>query len=617
MKVLKYIFLIAAVMTISGIATGVWANSAGEVGIQGRVFPGEDRKQRLSSERAMRSPQHMNDSPVITLNVPELKTSRRYVKAQEPPRRKIGAVRVVDALSDFQGVGGILEWKKTDDGGHTALVFISSPRARAVRAGIIINALPDETECRFFPAPEAATRIPPILITGEQINRLLERNMEMDASHPDARTFWSPTVPGDRIGMEFYLPSGVDPARLEIAMPFVSHIEESPYETGQESRTPLKFGDSNPCQNDATCYPGWQDTGNAVAKMVFTESGDSYTCTGTLLNDSDEGTWIPYFITANHCIGSQTVASTLETHWFYESAACNSTIQNPDYTVRYGGADLLWTKGYSTSPLDGNQDVSFLRLYDTPPAGAMFAGWHTAMDENPVFGVHHPEGDWKKISFGNPEGHFTCYGPGDEYECTPSTSGSFLNVVWTDGGTQTGSSGSGIFNADGQLLGTLLGGGGGDCAGSDSDYSWFGAAYSAGGLSRWLDPLQDAVFGTVVLSGSRPGITLPAGSDAVIYGTAAPNHIILESGARAMLINFPGPNTLEIRSNPDLFTVSRSGTVVTFQGPDSTTLKIPATTDEQTIVFNDKDPFKLRIHQGRVMLDDRVIFTTGRTIYAK
>jgi len=63
-----------------------------------------------------------------------------------------------------------------------------------------------------------------------------------------------------------------------------------------------------------------------------------------------------------------------------------------------------------------------------------------------------------------------------------------------------------------------------------------------------------------------------------------------------------------------LFTVSRSGTVVTFQGADGTVLKIPATTSVQTIEFSDQEPLTLSIHNGQVMLDDQVIVESKETI---
>jgi hypothetical protein len=101
-------------------------------------------------------------------------------------------------------------------------------------------------------------------------------------------------------------------------------------------------------------------------------------------------------------------------------------------------------------------------------------------------------------------------------------------------------------------------------------------------------------------------ITVSAGSVAEIYGCAGANNIILEARAGATLINMPGNNKITINADSRLFTVSRSGAYVTFEGTDSTVLKIPATLDSQTIVFKDAS-WTLVIDSGKVMMEDQII----------
>jgi hypothetical protein len=110
-----------------------------------------------------------------------------------------------------------------------------------------------------------------------------------------------------------------------------------------------------------------------------------------------------------------------------------------------------------------------------------------------------------------------------------------------------------------------------------------------------------------ILTSASPNHTVTSGSDEQVYGTSASNQIILEGGAKAELINFPGHNSIQIQSSLNLFTVSRSGTVVTFQGADGTVLKIPATSCVQTVDFSDQDALTLSIYNGQVMLDDQVV----------
>jgi hypothetical protein len=119
-----------------------------------------------------------------------------------------------------------------------------------------------------------------------------------------------------------------------------------------------------------------------------------------------------------------------------------------------------------------------------------------------------------------------------------------------------------------------------------------------------IDP-ETVVFH--VLTAGSPNYTVPAGTYAHIYGTSQSNVITIERGAKARLINFPGQNAVQFQTGSNLFTASRSGAVVTFQGSDGTVLKIPATPTGQTISFNDEESRVLQIHNNQVMLDDQEI----------
>nr|MBF0223588.1 BACON domain-containing protein [Desulfobulbaceae bacterium] len=686
------------ILVIMGIFIFIPCNpvfSSDSVSVMGEVYRGEDRGID-SLEQELKSPQEIRNAPVIEIAQDTLKSQRAAMSDDSVPNQ-IGFARQIESLSELSLFKQLLNWYKIQDGGYSATIIISSPGAKALRVGIIVNKLPQETEFRFFELENETSDLFPVLVTGEQINFLLQVNKTADPDHPDSQTYWSPTVPGDNIGIEIYIPPDIEPENVEMAIPFLSHIFASPFISNSESSIMKSYGDSDPCHNDATCYSSWQSMRKAVAKMVYTQSGYSYLCTGTLLNDTDPNTDKPYFITANHCISTQTVASSLETHWFFESAWCNASTRNANYSIKSGGATLLWTKGRTTSSLDSNQDVSFLELNNSPPAGVFYSGWNASIEPGTVTGIHHPAGDWKKISFGDQGGYYQCYDTyGDSFNCNPSSTGSFLEVVWSDGGTEGGSSGSGIFQNYSYLVGVLFGGSGGPCGGTDK-YSKFGAAYSAGNLSQWLNPApctysispSSGSFtsgggsksvsvtasssscswttsenlswvsisptsgtgsrsvtvsvnpntgsarsgsGTIagypynisqtgttlqtafILTRTTPNRTITSGSDEKVYGTSTPNEIILESGAKAELINFLGQNTIEIQSISDLFTVSRSGAVVTFEGSDETVLKIPATKGPQTITFSDRAPLTLSIYQGQVMLDDQEITLTPASI---
>src|SRR5437868_5756432 len=140
-------------------------------------------------------------------------------------------------------------------------------------------------------------------ITAEEILELLSRNLEAGDEGADAHTYWSPVMESSSGVMEIELPAGVPASAVRISVPHLSHMVAS-------ARTDFITKAAASCNNDATCYASTYPELNAVARMVFTSGGSSYLCTGTLLADKDTSTTIPYFLSANHCISSQSVAST-------------------------------------------------------------------------------------------------------------------------------------------------------------------------------------------------------------------------------------------------------------------------------------------------------------------
>ncbi len=401
-------------------------------------------------------------------------------------RRRIGIKRQINSLSSVENVEGSIDWQPLPSGGKIASFTFTSPSAAALRLAIEVTSLPPECELRFF-----STDIDSVgtvhQVYGKQILELLEVNKAAEPDNSEASIYWSPTVEGETISLEIYLPEGIDISELQITFPALSHLAVSPFRSSEADFNLQSYGASNSCQNDATCYTNWRNMRRATAKMVYTKGGYSYICTGTLLNDKDPSTYKPYFISAAHCINSQTVASTLNTLWFYESASCNSSTRNSNYTIRYGGATLLWSRGLTTYRSSSSMDTSFFKLNESPPGGTYYSGWTTSVLNGGKTGVHHPKGDWKKISFGSPGGSYSCWSISSKsFQCSYDASGNFFLINWTDGGTEGGSSGSGLFQDNDHLMADLTGGSG-SCGGSYSYYSTFNAAYYAGNLGRWLN----------------------------------------------------------------------------------------------------------------------------------
>lgn len=241
------------------------------------------------------------------------------------------------------------------------------------------------------------------------------------------------------------------------------------------------YGSSGICNNNINCPEGipWSLEKRAVA-MILTQY-NTRICTGTLVNNVRQDS-IPYFLTAKHCLGSE---STWIFMFNYESPGCENQDGNTDKTIQ--GATLIAS--------DTPSDFALLRLDDKLPSSfnVYYAGW-SAIDEPSANSVciHHPSGDVKKITF--------------DFDTTTSTawSSGVLNSHWTiqqweDGTTEPGSSGSPLFNSSHQVIGQLHGGSA-SCSNISDDnygkfsYSWESNSASNKQLKYWLDPDSTGVM---------------------------------------------------------------------------------------------------------------------------
>ena len=247
---------------------------------------------------------------------------------------------------------------------------------------------------------------------------------------------------GDRITVEYYEPAAVaEQGRLRIGQ--VTHAYRDVLNMAKD------FGNSGACNINVICPEGdnWRDQIRATA--LITAGGNGF-CTGTLLNNcGEDGT--PYFLTADHCLDADVANWIFRFNW--ESDFCSPSQNAPtDQTV--SGCELLVNSA--------GTDVALLRLSTEPPAEyeVFYSGWYKGPDAaQEVAGIHHPSGDIKKISRS-----FAPVIPGvmSGAEC--------WNVeTWDEGTTESGSSGSGLWNEDGLLVGQLFGGQA-NCANSVDDY---------------------------------------------------------------------------------------------------------------------------------------------------
>ncbi len=400
---------------------------------------------------------------------------------------QVAAVRASAVTTDVPHTRQQLQWQTTARGGQIAAMSFASGGAFGMRLGVVIDQLPGNALLRVYSQSNPGDVFE---ISAQRVLQVLDGNLKAGDASAAGRTWWTPAAYADEVTLEIELPPGQLTSAVQIAVPSVLHFyTDLSHEIADESAaqadsaTP-KIGEAAYCENDATCYSQGEGQRNAVARMIFVLPDGAYLCTGTLLADkAQSGT--PYFVTANHCINSQTVASTLQTDWFYRSSSCNANTLSSATRNLKNGATLLYG---SADP-----DVTLLRLNDTPPAGAVFAGWDAGSQQRSadVLGLHHPKGDLLKVSMGAIDGAGNCSAPDAQgtvrcmSESATSMTGNYYRVKWSQGTSEGGSSGSGLFR-NGKLTG-VLSSGSGSCF-SFQAYTFYGrfdSIYPA--LQKWLD----------------------------------------------------------------------------------------------------------------------------------
>lgn len=301
-------------------------------------------------------------------------------------------------------------------------------------------------------------------------------------------------IVGDEVVVEYYEPADAS-FKGEFQIAAVMHVYRDFLHTRSFEKGQHGDADGN-CHIDVVCpdaqpwqYPVKSVVCISITAYVPTEGGwGSYLCSGALVNNVRKDK-TPYVLSAEHC-----VAANDQTHKFYfnyQRYECNGYNGFSGYVAN--GGDIVARSGASTTT--AKSDFLLLKItrnLNTLPwcDSLVFAGWDRSGAASVGAGIHHPGGDWKKISF--PQNVVTI------------TSGNMANkyfkVSWktnpNKGVTEQGSSGSPLFNANQLIIGTLTSGS------SACDYIYgtdnYGRMYyhwnnnnasnNANKLQPWLDP---------------------------------------------------------------------------------------------------------------------------------
>lgn len=248
-------------------------------------------------------------------------------------------------------------------------------------------------------------------------------------------------------------------------------------------------GDS--CSLPVSCVPEITQVKQSVCLLII---NGIELCSGTMVNNTAQD-GKPYLLSAAHCFDvgtegvdyaeAETVAPTIVAFFNYEMPKCEPTIRgSQEFTI--GGSTL---KAFAS-----DIDFALVELSSMPPVDfrPYYAGWNiSASPSAPFRGIHHPFGKVKVMARENNAITNTTYSG-------LLSNSHWLVSRWDTGTTQGGSSGSGLFDANLRLVGSLTGGFS-ECLDPINDYyfrlnkAWSYYPSATAQLKAWLDPTNSGV----------------------------------------------------------------------------------------------------------------------------
>ncbi|HBS88164.1 MAG: hypothetical protein A2W91_05185 [Bacteroidetes bacterium GWF2_38_335] len=415
-----------------------------------------------------------DDIDVITLPAPDVQALQREdeIAEQEKELYRFGKVIWTDLTPENSGT-----WTELPDGGRVWRLTIKAEGALGL--GVLY---------KHFQIPYGGK----LYLYNKDKKQLL--GAYSNATNLKGEEFANEAIRGDEVTLEYY-ESGKILGDLKLYIHGINYIYRSPAFTLESEKA------SGACEVNIQCPEGatWQDEKKGVARIEILIGGDSYLCTGSLVNNTSNNC-TPYFLSAYHC--SEGASASDLNQWVfyfgYEASTCAATTGY--YQVSITGATK---KAEAANTVGSKSDMLLLQLNSTSFGTYVpyYNGWSkaTTASANGV-GIHHPAGDIKKIS--------TYTSALTNYYTT------HWQVIWaatvTDHGvTEGGSSGSPIFNNSSLVVGTLTGGSSYCDAPNDPDiygkfsYHWeSNGTTSAAQLKPWLDPSSTGAT-------TCPGIAYP------------------------------------------------------------------------------------------------------------
>jgi len=394
--------------------------------------------------------------------LPELNNNKlkSYYHSKKETKNRFAEARDVSINPRKDGI-----WESTKNGNLVWRYGIKSPGAQSINLGFDRFELKNSVSL-FIYGPNKKEIIGPFTHLDNDTHEQL----------------WTPIIIGDEIIIELQL-NKEDRDQFELNLARVNH-DFVGFHTKNFSQS---------CNLDVICgaADGWEEVDDY---RDIIRSVGAYTimgvdaCSGALINNTEEDC-TPFFLTANHCEINSITDASVTVYWNFENQTCRQPLSSESGGIGNGLRNQFNT-GSTLRATATRTDFLLIELDDpvNEEYNPFYAGWSRSEDV-PSMGVciHHPGLEEKRISFDFDSLIFDNFG----LEVTHIVVEDWED--WDIGSTESGSSGSPLFNQSKQIVGQLEGGQA-SCSNNEFDvYGWFGRSWEGAGtlqssLKFWLDP---------------------------------------------------------------------------------------------------------------------------------
>lgn len=524
--------------------------SAGSGAGQVVVEPGPPRRAAApkSVEQAPSQRFSLSAAPAVSLggideSVRDLPSPRRGVA-------RVGIERTVSAQVLAQG-----SWQATGDGGSVWRLALQSVNAVGLRVHFTNFVIQDGQvwvhdtagKQNFGPYTGRGHFMDANVWSGAVYSDTVEIEYKPSGSQR------SGAVPFTVQLMHLYKAGGLVAPRLAAATQAASaFLPGSPAAASLPQAVTTQQSDIPSCLLDAVCYidnptyPAVALVDGAMAYLLFSDSsGNGFQCSGQMLNAPNGS---PILLTAGHCINDSAALESLSAAFGFQDTTCNGDAPNASALPQISGEQLLsfqdqaFIDDSTQSAMNGDIDYSLVLMSGFPDSpNFTLAGYSTA--EIP-FGTN-------VTSVSYPGGYPLRFAYAPRVDSTslaidPYSSSYFTNAYeiayTTPGRTDDGSSGSGIFDNEGHLLGSLSTGVV-DCNNPDSSGNC-PANSNACDVTEFAYDTWYEKFGPVyaMVNGYLENPIQPPASTSPSVFSASPNPVTSPTGLGTVTLTFKAPS---------------------------------------------------------------------------